>query len=283
MSFFTYLFGKGYTGGADFSRFETFRFDLEGKQLSLSVPGSNVALSHAEMNINLPFRSPGWFEAHCEQQANHFYITVFGDLWAYIGPFWKTAADRMFGMLSVQVAIKRTLPDKILDPDDLETLADAIRWDYEWYFEVAEPGKYSQGKNRIARQKAEDQYNARHPAASEASKLRQKEGYLKNALRELPTWFETRCYGDQNWLYYALKREPTYPAHYYCQPLDERYYLYVRFGYRIDLSAHFHLWQADAEAAEQRIIETVRLDFPNRLPTPDPVPMLMGKSEDPRG
>ncbi|MFA5530898.1 MAG: hypothetical protein WDA11_09565, partial [Thiohalomonadaceae bacterium] len=255
--------------GPDFSTLETFRFDLEGIKLSLSLPKSNFAVSRDEMNINLPFRSSGWFDTHCEQMWNHFYVMLVGRPWAYIGPFWKTAADRTFGVLDVQAAIKRAPPDKVLDPNDLDTLADAIRWDYEWYFEVAEPGDYGQGKNRKARQKAEDEYNARHPAVPEATKLSQKAAYLKNALRELPTHFETRCYGDQNWLYYALEKEPAYPAHYYCQPLDERYYLYIRFGYGIDLRPYFHLWQANAEAAEQRIIETVRLDFPNRLPAPD--------------
>jgi hypothetical protein len=281
MSFLTYVFGKGYTGGPNFSTLETFRFDLEGIKLSLSLPKSNFPVPRDEMNINLPFRSSGWFDTHCEQMWNHFYVMLVGRPWAYIGPFWKTAADRTFGVLDVQAAIKRAPADKVLDPDDLDTLAEAIRWDYEWYFEVAEPGKYGQGGNRTTRQEAEDEYNA-HPRLREEIRQRQKAGLLKY-LRELPTHFETRCYGDQNWLYYALEKEPAYPAHYYCQPLDERYYLYIRFGYGIDLRPYFHLWQADAEAAEQRIIETVRLDFPNRLPTPDPVPMLIGKSEDPRG
>jgi hypothetical protein len=43
----------------------------------------------------------------------------------------------------------------------------------------------------------------------------------------------------------------------------------VKFSYRIDFGDYFHLWQADAEAAEQRIIEMVKLTFPNRLPAPD--------------
>ena len=271
MSFFTYVFGKGYTGGPDFSKLETFRFDLEGINLTLSAPKSNFAVPRGEMNINLPFGSPGWFDAHCRQLANHFFVIVFGRPWAYIGPFWRTSSDRTFGVLSVEVAIKRTLPDKVLDMNDLDTLAQAIRWDYEWYFEREEPGKYGRGHNREARRKAEEEYNARHPSIPEEMKLRDKALSLAHSLCELPTHFETRGYDDQEWLYYALEKEPAYPAHYYCQPLDEHYYLYVRFGYRIDLRPHFHLWQAHAEAAEQRIMETVKLSFPNRLPAPEDV------------
>jgi hypothetical protein len=269
MNFFTYVFGKGYTGGPDFSRLESFRFDLEGIGLTLSVPASNIALPWGEININLPFRSPGWFDAHCEQQANHFHVKVFGDVWAYIGPLWRAGPDRTFGVLNVRVAIKRTLPGKVLDVNNLDTLAEAIRWDYEWYFEVEEPGKYGRGHNREARREAEEEYEARHPSIPEEKKLRDKTLSLAHSLRELPTHFEPRRYGDQEWLYYALKRESNTSAHYYCQPLDEHYYLCVRFGYGIDFRQYFHLWQADAETAEQRIIETVKLSFPNRLPAPE--------------
>jgi hypothetical protein len=261
MSFFTYVFGKGYTGGPDFSKLETFSFDLEGNALTVTVPASNIALPRGEISVNIPFRSPGWFDEHCRQQANHFYIKLLGQPWAYIGPFWRTSDDRTFGVLSTSIAIKRVLPGKVLDMNNLDTLAEAIRRDYEWYFEEEEPGKYGRGWNRKARQKAEEEYNSRLPS--------QKVAYLKRALRELPTQFEPRRYGDQEWLYYALERESNTSAHYYCQPLDDQYYLYVRFGYGIDLSDYFHLWQADAEAAEQRIIESVRLTFPNRLQGPN--------------
>jgi hypothetical protein len=41
MSFFTYIFGKGYTGGPDFSDLETFHFDLDGQEFA----------HHAEITI----------------------------------------------------------------------------------------------------------------------------------------------------------------------------------------------------------------------------------------
>jgi hypothetical protein len=268
MRLFTYLFGKGFTGGPDFSKLETFRFDLDGAELNLTLPKSNVSIPLGEININFPFRSPGWFENHCEQLANHFYVSVFGELWCYSGPFWKVL-NEPFGVLDIHVAIKRTPPDKTLDISDIDSLAEAIRWDYEKYFEVEEPGEYGRGGNREARQEAEDEYNSHHPAMPEEHKLRQKEAHLRLTLRELPNRFEARHYGEQDWLYYALKKEPAYPAHYYCQPLDDQYYLYVRFGYRIDFRDYFHIWQADAEVAEQRMIELVKLTFPNRLQAPD--------------
>jgi hypothetical protein len=272
MNFFTYVFGKGYSGGPNFSKLETLHFDLEGNALSVTIPATNIALPRGEINVNTPFRSPGWFDEHCRQMWNHFYVRVFGEAWAYVGPFWKAGPDRTFGVLSLSVDIKRALPGKVLDMNDLNTLAEAIRWDYEWYYEVEEPGKYGRGGNRKARQEAEEEYNARHPSIPEEKKIRDKEAGLRHSLRELPTQFEIRRYGDQEWLYYALKERLSshYPVHhYYCQPLDDQYYLYVKFSYRIDFSDYFHLWQADAEAAEQRIIEMVKLTFPNRLSAPD--------------
>lgn len=267
MSFFTYVFGKGYTGGPDFSQLKTFQFEFEDAYLNVTLPRSNVTISHGEIGINYPYRSSGWFDERCEQLANHFSVHVFTEMWGYLGPYWKVM-NEPFGVLGLRVEIKRTLPEKILNLNNLDTLAEAIRWDYEWYFEEAEPGKYGQGCNREVRQEAEDEYNSRHPKIPEEKKLRDKEKTLQSLLRELPTQFETRQFGDQEWLYYALKREPNYPAHYYCHPLDEEYYLCIRFGYRIDFRDYFHLWQADAESAEQRIMEMIKLTFPNRLTGP---------------
>jgi hypothetical protein len=45
------------------------------------------------------------------------------------------------------------------------------------------------------------------------------------------------------------------------------YYLYVRFHYGIDFREYFHLWQVDA--AEQRMMEMIKLTFPNRLIGPE--------------
>ncbi len=268
MSFFTYVFGKGYTGGPDFNQMETFRFELEDAQLSLNLPKTNVDIPIGEIGINYPFRSPGWFDDNCKQMWNHFYVSVFGEMWGYRGPYWKVM-NEPFGVLDILVAIKRVLPEKTLDVNNLDTLAEAIRWDYEWYFEVEEPGKYGRGYNREMRQKADDEYLARHPSIPEERKLQQKELRISKSIRELPMHFETRQYGDQKWLYYALNKEPNYPTHYYCQPLDEQYYLYVRFHYGIDFRDYFHLWQADAEAAEQRMMEMIKLTYPNRLTGPE--------------
>jgi hypothetical protein len=268
MSLITYLFGKGFTGGPDFNKLETFYFELEDTELSLTLPKTNVDIPHGEIGINFPFRSPGWFDEQSRQIGNHFYVRVLGDMWAYLGPVWKVL-NEPFGVLGFRIGIKRALPEKTLDLNNLDTLAEAIRWDYEWYFEKEAPGKYGRGRNREVRQKAEDEYNSRHPRIPEERKLSDMEKTLRNLLRELPTHFETRQYGDQKWLYYALKKEPTYPAHYYCQPLDEQYYLYARFGYGIDFREYFHIWQADAEAAEQRMMEMIKLTFPNRLSGPD--------------
>jgi hypothetical protein len=268
MSFFTYVFGKGYTGGPDFNQLETFRFELEDAELSLTLPKSNLSLPRKEININLPFRSQDWFDENKIQAGSHLFVLILGQPWVYSGPFWKVA-NNPFGVLDVQFALERVHSDKFLDVDNLDTLADAIRWNYEWYYEIAEPGKYGQGSNREVRQEAEEEYSSRHPKIPEEKKLRDKEKTLENLLRELPTQFETRQFGDQKWLYYALNKEPNYPTHYYCQPLDEQYYIYVRFHYGIDFREYFHLWKADAEAAEHRIMGMIKLTYPNRLMGPE--------------
>ncbi len=255
MKLITYLFGKGYTGGPDFNRLKSFHFDLEGSELELTLPESSSTLPQGEININFPYLSDGWFDHNSEQQANHFYIMVFGDLWPYVGPPWK-ALDRIFGILDIQVGIKRSLPDKTLN--NFDSLADAICWDYEWYFEEAEPGKYGRGHNRKKREELEKLNYTQNGAGSKISRQSQDQ-ILKDTLFEIPTKFEIRSFSDQQWLYYEMKKEANYPAHYYCQPLDDYYYLYVRFNYRIDIRNYFHIWRSNAESAEQRITEMVKL------------------------
>lgn len=56
----------------------------------------------------------------------------------------------MFGVFDVRVAISAPA-DKMLVPGDLDTLAEIIRWDDAWNFEVAEPGDYGRGCNPVTR------------------------------------------------------------------------------------------------------------------------------------
>ena len=227
MSLFTYLFGKGYKGGPDFNLERTHYYDLNGIELEMTVPDSNIVFAPSDQSPTFPFKSPGWFEANRRQLANHFYVRLnAGGMWAYTGPYWKVGREP-FGTLTLLTWIKRTPPGYTLASGDLSTLEAAIRWDYEEHFEANEPGKYGRGKNRKTRKEALETYGKPHwdnEMGREQMAL-----YIKQGTRELPRYFETREYGTQRWLYYALEREPMYPAHHYCQPLDDRYYLDIFF------------------------------------------------------
>ena len=76
MSLFTYLFGKGYKGGPDFNLERTHYYDLNGIELEMTVPDSNIVFAPSNQPPTFPFKSPGWFEANCKQLANHFYIGI---------------------------------------------------------------------------------------------------------------------------------------------------------------------------------------------------------------
>ena len=263
MSLFTYLFGKGYKGGPDFNLERTHYYDLNGIELEMTVPDSNIVFAPSSAPPLYPFKLSGWFEANCEQSANHFYVDCdAGGMWAYVGPYWKVGREP-FGVLSLSVRIKRTLPDYTLAHSDLNALEAAIRWDYEEHFEAEEPGKYGRGQNRQTRKEARERFSQSHWQNDEGR--RREALHIKKWSRELPEHFETREYGTQRWLYYALEREPNYPKHHYCQPLDEQYYLDVFFSYRLDFPQYLHLWKDHAEAAEQRMIERIRLNFPGRV------------------
>lgn len=262
MSLFTYLLGKGYKGGPDFNLEHTHYYDLNGIELEVTVPDSNIVFAPSDQRA-FPFKLPGWFEANCEQSANHFYVPLnAGGMWAYVGPFWKVGREP-FGVFSLGARIKRVLSGYTILPSDLSALEVAIRRDYEEHFEAEVPGKYGRGKNRKVRKEAEQRFSQPHWQNEEGR--RREALYIEKRSFETPKDFEIREYGTQRWLYYALEREPMYPAHHYCQPLDEQYYLDVSFRYGIDFRQYFHIWQNHAEAAEQRMIERIRLNFPDRV------------------
>jgi hypothetical protein len=255
----TYIFGRGYTGGPDFELNESYQLDLDGITLEATLPRDNVVCSGIAQPVNFPFRSSGWFDTHCKQTSNHFYACVLAHNWAYLGPYWKVM-NEPFGILSASFWIKRTLPGRTLVMDDLTTLDAAIHWDYEEFFEAEEPGQYGRGNNTQARQEADQMYD-RPYEVSEGLKA-QKAIYLKQRLCAIPSAFERRRFDALTWVYYGVEREPNYPIRHYCHPLDGKYYLDLHFHYGIHFREYFHLWQAHAEAAEQRIMSTVRLRFP---------------------
>ena len=263
MSFLTYLFGKGFKGGPDFNLNQTHTVNLNGIQLEVTLPETNLMVAPSPNIQDFPFKQEGWFDQHSRQLWNHHYVELnIGCPWFYTGPFWKVL-NEPFGSLSFQAHLKRTLPGCSLEFGNLDSLKKAIEWDYKEHFEAPEEGKYGRGINTKAIADAKIRF--KDPFWHNEAGKKQLEAFLRNRMRELPETFETREYGTEKWLYYSLKREPNYPTHHYCQILDEHFYLDIYFHYRIDFRKYFPIWKDHAEAAEQRIMESVRLHFPDRL------------------
>ena len=258
-----YLFGKGFKGGPDSRLNRNHHCNLSGIDFEITLPDSNVVISEPEKAVNIPFKSSGWFNNNCEQTSNHCFVSlpVFRR-WVYLGPFWKVFNDP-FGSLVFDVWVKKTLPETTLEVDNLETLEAAINKDYRDYFESETPGKYGQGKNFQVRQEAQARYSASH-WQNEVGRQQMK-AYIKNRIQELPSGFEIHKHDTINWLFYSLAKEPNYPKHHYCVPLDDRYYLDVSFLYAVDFPQYFHIWQAHAEQAEQRIMASIRLNYGNHI------------------
>lgn len=268
MKLFSYLLGNGFAGGPDFNLNQSIYFDLNGIELEITIPDSNILLTPSKPVESIPFNKSHWFENNCSQLSNHFYVHVTGGQWAYTGPFWKVM-NEPFGTLAVRVWIKKVLPTLNVKLKGHDSLQAAIAQEYERFFEVDEPGEFGRGKNKQKRREAEERFSQEHWNNEEG--IRRKKVFLEKYCRELPKEFESREYGTQHWLYYALEREPTYPVHHYCQALNEHFYLDINFQYGVDFKKYFHLWKAHAENAEQQIIEKVRLSFPDRLSNSDSI------------
>ena len=266
MSQLDFLFGKKFKGGPDFRLNRTYNYDLDGIDLEVTVPDSNIQSASGEAVSQFPFRRPGWFDEHCQQLSNHFYVTLgAGGSWAYVGPTWKVGKEPL-GTLDLFVWIKRTLLGHTLKQGDMDCLAAAIRSDYEEYFNAEEPGDYGRGKNRQRLRDAAEKYDKPY-MLNDPDMQRRKQLFIQKGSRELPQKFDVREYGTQRWLHYTLEREPNYPTHHYCQALDEHFYLDIFFHYGLDFRDYFHYWKDHAEAAEQRMIQAIRLNFPDRVET----------------
>lgn len=262
MSVLWNIFGSGFKGGPDFNLNRTLRVTLNDIELELSIPDSNIAQGEDIHAPKILLEQEGWFEQHCSQLANHYFFPMAARRWVYIGPFRKVLREP-FGSLLFNCWLKRENSEKSIPIVDLNTLQKSICWEYEKYFEVDEPGALLRGKNRKARQQADSIYGKSHWQNSVGEE--QKKIFLEQETQELPSVFDEIKFGMQNWLCYSLKKEPNYPTRHYCQPLEKQFYIDIFFQHVIDQPKYYNVWRDHAEEAEQRIMQMIRLNFPNRL------------------
>lgn len=264
MSQLSYIFGKKFKGGPDFRLESTHHYDLNGIDLEITAPDSNVVFDTSKNESHFPFKIPGWFDSNFRQSSNHRFVPLnAGGTWYYMGPFWKVG-NQPFGSLGFSARIKRCLPEKKLHLGDINKLKAAIVLDYKSHFESDTPGKYGEGQNTKTRIEASEKYDKPHLINLPEMQLR-KEKFIETYSQEIPNAFETKEFGMTKWLFYSLKREPNYPVNHYCAALDDTFYLDLHFHYALDFRSYFHLWKDHAEAAEQSMIEKVRLTFPNQI------------------
>ncbi len=249
-----------FRGGPDFSRNEVLDVKLEGHQLSLMLPSSNISTVEPAREVNFPFYQSDWFERNAKQDRQHKRVHIYTELWMYL-PVGFMSSQYELGMLSLSVWLKKISPNKSIDCNNLQELGEHLFEEYDTYFNSPIIGDNYLGFNT---QVVQDKCKELKEYAPDLSNKRIQE-HTESALeaRGFPNLnpYEIKNIKGNNWVYYIehhLRKDTN--SRYYCYPINSEYYLVIRFRYRVDLAQKFKLWKKHAEAAEKRIMESVKIE-----------------------
>ena len=257
---------RGFRGGPDFSNSIEVTALLEEWRLDLTLPLSNVQAKMEPKTVNYPFNESGWFEAHSEQSRQHHFVHIETKIWYYMpnSPLLQTE----LGLFSLSVQLKRTLPNKNTNAMDLAALGRYVVAEYDEHYNAPTTGPQFQGENIRRTKMIEDRVRKMC-----GKNIKEEEIQAKIAIRLPPTPFppipphDIRTIKGRDWVYCVEPIPNLYSQdRMYCQPLNESFYLCLRFRHRVDWSPKYKCWKDHAIAAEARIMEGLRLEKVNSTP-----------------
>ncbi len=255
---------RGFRGGPDFSTSHDIVVVLEDTLLTISLPVTDVELVDVSQKTKFPFTKNGWFEANAEQRRQHHFVKVITKYWAYI-PTRFTVLFSQLGTLCFSAKIKRILPEKNIDVQCLDSLGKSVVAEYHEFYNSPVIGKDSfLGSNTRIIAETQDYYRKNHPSFSEERIKEQVEFCLESRGHPSILPHQIKRFDNMEWVYYcesdshSLSRDRMY-----CLPLNEYYYLCLSFSCYVDWAHKFKFWEGNVEAAEKRIMESVKIDKVN--------------------
>lgn len=260
------LFKTGtYGGGPDFDHPFTVGFELEGVVLELTLPASDSKWENPPRPLNLPYKTPGWFEQNSERPNLRAWVHIYTKIWYYFPVRLKRllnlatmGANNEMGNLSLGIHLNKLQGGKLLDLANPNALTEYIKWEYDDYYESPEKGPYGKGSNYETRKEhgatlAEkgEWYREQHEAA------------LKSELMPMPEQFGLRDFGGGHWTYFSLGKCDHIPAQNFCLPLSELYYLHI------DIEPTFHMHyreslEPDMLNAAEWLRQHIKITFPGK-------------------
>ncbi len=253
-------FGRGFVGGPDTRQNQEFSFIFEDKQLEIILPESNVFLPNATPETPetvpkyYPHTSIEWFVKNAQIIKQHFFVEVLAKEWMYFPPI-SLLPSSEYGLFACQLRLKQVDRVNVQDPLALGRFLTQAFDDYQ---------NGPKGLNTTYRKWVRDDLNR---SGIEWS-LQEKEAAIEEESNELIALkgcdplapAKTLSINGLTWVFYREQYNND-PAHtdFYCLPLSEQSFIEVRFNYRTDIPDKFKKWQPHAAAAQERIMQSIRL------------------------
>ena len=251
---------RRFRGGPDFNLCQEVTAVLEDTQLTLSLPASNVEAVEVPRNINFPYRQPGWFENNVRQSRQHHYVQIATHNWCFM-PKGIASFFSELGMFSLSIQVKKILSEK-MNAMELDVLGKYVVDEYDEYYNSPNYSEYSSlGTNTKIIKETQNDCRRNHPSFSEERITEQVALCLESRGYPPISPHRIKLIGKRRWVYYTEPDSCSIDRdNMYCFPMDESFYLCFNFRYRVDISNKFKLWKSAAEAAEKRIMESVRIE-----------------------
>ena len=232
---------RGFVGGPDFTRGINHRFILEGMQLTINLPDSNVVTAPSTLNVNFPHSSTSWFAEHAKVYRQHSFVRIITENWMYMPPIALFPSSE-YGMLSCQLRIKQTDKINVLDK---VALSHFVTQAYDDYHNGPDGTNTELRRRKVERSSQEEQVatsielHGRQPLA--------------------PAIIKT--FNKLIWVFYQeVTNDSLSRLDYYCLPLSEHSFLEVKFNHQVDLSQKHKKWAKAALEAQERIMDSIYLD-----------------------
>jgi len=258
---------RAYSGGPHFDELASVSFDLEGITLDLTLPASDFVVAEPPRMLNLPFNSPGWFEAHCKPRSIHDYVHLCTEMWGYFPAglprmfnLMATGSNQRMGELSLGLHLNKLKGDRKLELGNLRSLGDYIKWEYEDHYESPLRGDGGKGKNYEVKSR-EGQLLAQRGESYRS----QYEIALSTELEPTPERFDLLTVGGSVWTCFKLDRGWTRSWRHYCIPLSDCYYLHLDIRLLFEVSDKNRLvLEPDMLSAAEWLVQHIKITFPGK-------------------
>lgn len=255
------FFTKKFKGGPDFNKNRSYLFLLDNIKLNITLPVSNINTTESPREVNIPFNRLDFFEQNSERERQHEALKIYTELWHYL-PNIGIGSSSELGMLACTLMIKKVQDATCINAMKLDQLSKSVIDEYNQHYNHSVIADHGQGSNtRIRQEVHEESSNRNTPWTKKETEDEIEVSINKYGYPPLSPAKQVLI-NNKSWVFYQEARSIVRNKdNFYCYPLDELYYLCIRFRYRIDIQDKFKLWEEHSEIAERNIMDNLSIVF----------------------